>query len=312
MRSVCALLAAACLSACGKPVNESWQGYVEGEYLNLATASGGQLLKLHARRGEQVIEGKPVFVLEQESERAARQEAEQKLNAALARVENLRFGRRSPELDPARAQLAQARAALELSSSQLAQTRKLYEAKFVAQARLDEARAAYDRDLAGVKEAEAQIKALELPLGRVPEVQAARSDADAARAALAQVEWRLAQKTVTAPASGTVQDTYFIEGEWVAPGRPVLAILPPGRVKARFYVPETALSSFAPGKPVELSCDGCGAPIRADVSFISTQAEFTPPVLYSKESRSKLLFLVEARLPSSPLRPGQPLDVRLK
>ena len=108
-----------------------------------------------------------------------------------------------------------------------------------------------------------------------------------------------------------MQDTFFVMGEWVAAGRPVVSILPPGNVKARFYVPETVLSSMTIGRPIEIRCDGC-QPIDAKVSYVSSQAEYTPPVLYSKESRSKLLFLVEARLSNSPLRPGQPLDVKLK
>ena len=310
----CALLSAVLLAGCDKPVRDAWQGYIEGEYVNLAAPAGGQLLTLFTRRGEQVVAGKPVFVLEQESERAARQEARERLSAALARIENLRTGRRAPELEPARSQLAQARSALELSAAQLAQAQKLYASKFVSQARVDEAWAVHGRDVARVNEAESQIRALELPLGRAPELQASRAEADAARAVLAQVEWRLAQKTFSAPASGLVQDTYFAEGEWVPAGRPVLAILPPGRVKARFYVPEGALSSVSVGTKMEISCDGCGAPIGAAVSYVSTQAEYTPPVLYSKDARAKLVFLIEAR-PSvedaAKLHPGQPVDVRL-
>jgi len=108
-----------------------------------------------------------------------------------------------------------------------------------------------------------------------------------------------------------VQDTFFVGGEWVPAGRPVASILPPGNVKARFYVPETLLASMQIGRPLEIRCDGCQS-IDAKVSYISSQAEYTPPVLYSKESRGKLLFLVEARLSNAQLRPGQPVDVRLK
>ena len=132
---------------------------------------------------------------------------------------------------------------------------------------------------------------------------------------MAQAAWRLEQKSVAAPRSALVQDTFFVEGEWVAAGRPVASLLPPGNVKARFYVPETVLGSLAVGRDVELRCDGCPAPVAAKVSYISSQAEYTPPVLYSKESRGKLLYLVEARPDPAEglkLRPGQPLDVRLK
>jgi HlyD family secretion protein len=111
-----------------------------------------------------------------------------------------------------------------------------------------------------------------------------------------------------------VQDTFFVEGEWVGAGRPVASLLPPGNVKARFYVPEAALAGVNVGKSVEIRCDACAGPFAAKVSYVSAQAEYTPPVLYSKESRSKLRFLVEARLdqPQASLKPGQPIDVTAK
>jgi len=132
---------------------------------------------------------------------------------------------------------------------------------------------------------------------------------------VAQAAWRLEQKSVMAPVAARVQDTFFVEGEWVPAGRPVASLLPPGNVKVRFYVPETILGGLQSGKEIEMRCDGCPAPVTAKVTFISSQAEYTPPVLYSRESRGKLLFLVEARpapADGARLRPGQPVDVRLK
>jgi HlyD family secretion protein len=114
--------------------------------------------------------------------------------------------------------------------------------------------------------------------------------------------------------AGFVQDTFFVEGEWVPAGRPVAALLPPGNVKARFFVPETAIGSLSPGQGVEISCDGCGTPIAAKITFISAQAEFTPPIIYSRESRSKLVFLIEARpepKDAPRLHPGQPVEVKV-
>ena len=184
-----------------------------------------------------------------------------------------------------------------------------------SRARYDDARGALERDKARVAAADAQLRTALQPLGRDAERRAAEAEVAAARAAVAQAAWRLEQKSVTAPAAGRVQDTFFVEGEWVPAGRPVASLLPPGNVKVRFYVPETLVGALQTGREVEIRCDGCPAPVAAKISFISSQAEYTPPVLYSKESRAKLLFLVEAR--SEPaeavkLRPGQPLDVRLK
>jgi HlyD family secretion protein len=303
------------LAACGNGAPNAWQGYVEGEFVLLASPYAGQLQKLHVQRGARVEAGKPVFALEQEAERAARLEAEERLKTAQARLANLAAGRRPAELEALRAELAQARAARQLSASQLAQQEKLFKSGYIAQARLDEARTAHDRDVARVAEAEAQLKNAEQPLGRTAERKAAESEVAAARASLAQAAWRVEQKSVAAPMAALVQDTFFVEGEWVPAGRPVASLLPPGNVKARFYIPETLLGKTRLGQEVLLHCDGCPAPLAAKITFISSQAEYTPPVLYSKESRAKLLFLAEARpepQAAMSLRPGQPVDVSLR
>jgi HlyD family secretion protein len=305
------LLLVVLLAACEKHDDNVWQGYVEGEYVMLASPYAGQLQKLFVRRGEQVEAGKPVFVLEQEAERAARVEAEERVKSAQARLENLQVPLRPPQLAALRQQVNQARAALELSRANLARQQELFKKGFSPKAQLDDARTAYERDGARVKETEASLRNAEMPLGREGEREAAVRDMEAAKAQLTQAVWRLDQKSVAAPVSGLVQDTFFVVGEWVPAGRPVASVLPPGNVKARFYVPEPLVSSIALGRAVEIHCDGC-QPLDAKVSYVSSQAEYTPPVLYSKESRSKLMFLVEARLPNAPLRPGQPIDVRLK
>ena len=301
------------LASCEKAGESAWQGYIEGEYVLLASPYAGQLEKLYVRRGDAIEAGKPVFALEQESERAARLEAEQRLKGAQARLANLEVPRRPPEIAALREQVNQARAAVELSRAQLAREEELFRKGFSSRARMDDARTAFARDSARVKEAEAQLRNAQMPLGREGERGQAEADVKAAQAALAQAAWRLEQKSVAAPVSGLVQDTFFVAGEWVPAGRPVASILPPANVKARFYVPEADLGSINIGKALEIRCDGCPGPIAAKVSYVSTQAEYTPPVLYSKESRTKLRFLVEARLDNpqaAKLKPGQPIDVK--
>jgi HlyD family secretion protein len=301
------------VTGCSPSADEAWQGYIEGEYVLLASPYAGQLEKLYVRRGDAIEAGKPVFALEQEAERAARLEAEERLKSAQARLENLQVPRRPPEIAALREQVNQAKAAVELSRAQLAREDELFRKGFSSKARLDDARTAFTRDSARVKEAEAQLRNGLMPLGREGERGQAEAEVKAAQAALAQAAWRLEQKSVAAPASGLVQDTFFVPGEWVPAGRPVASILPPANVKARFYVPETALGAISVGKSVEIRCDACPAPVAAKVSYVSTQAEYTPPVLYSKESRTKLRFLVEARLDNpeaAKLKPGQPIDVK--
>jgi HlyD family secretion protein len=122
----------------------------------------------------------------------------------------------------------------------------------------------------------------------------------------------LSRRQVFSPVSGTVQEVYYRPGEVVPASRPVVSLLPPGNIKVRFFVPEPVLASIDYGDTVRVACDNCPSDITARVSFIARQSEFTPPVIYSLDERSKLVFLIEA-LPDKPgaLRVGQPVDVRL-
>jgi HlyD family secretion protein len=133
-----------------------------------------------------------------------------------------------------------------------------------------------------------------------------------AQARLNSAQTRLTRRSVFSAVDGTVQQIYYRPGEMVPAGRPVLSLLPPGNIKVRFYIPETALPTIAYGDTVKVTCDGCAGDLTARVSFIARQSEFTPPVIYSLEERSKLVFLIEA-LPEKPgeLRVGQPVDVTL-
>jgi HlyD family secretion protein len=132
---------------------------------------------------------------------------------------------------------------------------------------------------------------------------------------LDQADWRYAQKEQTAPATGLVYDTYYRQGEWVPAGTPVLSLLPPEYMKARFFVPESDLGKFSTGTPLEIRMDGLPAPLPGKVSFVSPNAEYTLPIIYSRENRGKLVFLVEAALApedAARLHTGAPVEVRLK
>ncbi|MEY9466915.1 HlyD family secretion protein [Bradyrhizobium ottawaense] len=133
-----------------------------------------------------------------------------------------------------------------------------------------------------------------------------------AEARVAMSETRMARRKGFAPVAGTIQQIYFREGEMVAAQRPVLSIMPPGNMKLRFFVPETALPKLAIGDTVQIGCDNCAADLTAKIYFIATSAEYTPPVIYSLDERNKLVYLIQAR-PSRPdaLRVGQPIDVYL-
>jgi HlyD family secretion protein len=141
-------------------------------------------------------------------------------------------------------------------------------------------------------------------------------DAEAAlRQAKANLEWaqtRLSRRNAHSPADGTIEQIYYRPGETVPAGRPVVALLPPGNLKIRFFAPQAVLPELKYGAVVGVSCDGCDKGLTAKISFIARSAEFTPPVIYSQEERAKLVFLIEAR-PEHPekFRVGQPVTVTL-
>ena len=314
-RSVMVSLALAlALAACGKPQPASLQGYVEGEYVRVAAPFAGTLVTLDAARGRNVEAGAPLFALESENEDAARREAQERMRKAAAQVADLKKGRRATEIDAVRAQLAQADAMAANSEKDWRRQLDLVGKGFVSQSRADEAKATRDRDHNKVVEMQNDVATTRAG-ARPDEIRAAEAEAAAARESLAQAEWKLKQKSVAATVAGTVSDTLFVRGEWVPAGAPVVTLLPPANVKVRFFVPETRLGAVKVGQKVTLACDGCAAPVEASISFIASQAEFTPPVIYSKDNRAKLVFLVEARpaaADAAKLHPGQPVDVTLQ
>jgi HlyD family secretion protein len=291
----------------------SYQGYVEAELVDIAAPLAGRLEKLDVVRGQTIAAGEPLFRLEDASERAAVAEAQSRVQAARARADNLLGARREPELQALRAQAASARAAAELSRLQLQQTQQLHASGFVSQARLDEARSNHARDRARVTEAQAQILNASIAIGRAAEVAAAQAEIRAAEADLEQREWDLQQKARSAPVSALVYETYFSPAEWIPAGVPVVSLLPPSHLKLRFFVPEEQLGAMTRGTRVQAQCSGCAQPIAAAVTYVSPRPEYTPPIIYSRETRAKLVFLIEA-IPdpgfATQLNPGQPIDVR--
>ena len=305
------MLASLQLAACQPKAAPGWSGYVEGDYVYVSSALGGTLSQLNVRTGDQATQDMPLFALEAESELAARLEADARLARATAQLANTAKGKRSDEIAVIQAQISQASAQARLTAAELAREEQLVKQGFVSAARRDALRAAQVQSAARLDELTAQLRVARLP-ARVDEQAAAAADADAARQSLRQSVWREAQKARSAPAGGLVADVFFRVGEWVQAGQPVLALLPPGNVKARFFVPEGIVGKLQTGAAVNILCDGCAAPIPAKISFISNRAEYTPPVIYSNAQRAKLVFMVEAR-PSprdgARLKPGQPVDV---
>ncbi len=260
---ICLALAAALLGGCAKSSTDNFQGYIEGEYVYIASPLGGALTNLAVARGHQVKKGQLLFTLERQSEAAA--------------------------LDQAEKNLIQAQASLTLSESTFQRRKELRASPsgVISAQDLDEARAQRDADVAQFA---------------------------AQQAALAKAKWSFDQKEQFAPADAQVHDTLYRQGEFVAAGNPVVVLLPPENLKVRFFVPQELLPQIKVGQSVSIQCDGANRAFKSVINYISTQAEYTPPVIYSRETRANLVFMIEAKISpadAADVRPGQPADVRL-
>jgi HlyD family secretion protein len=287
------------------------QGYVEGEFVYIASPLAGTLGSLYVQRGAQVKNNDPLFALESVSEKAIRYEAERRLAQARANLEDAKKGKRPSEIESIEAQLRQARAALMLSEKEFERQEKLLTSRATAVQSFDRARSTRDQDGQRVTQLEADLKTAQLG-SRSDQITAAEANVRALEAALTKAEWDLSQKRQTAPQAGLVFDTLYREGEWVAAGRPIVILLPPQNIKVRAFVPQTQIGTIHPGDLVRVFVDGLAEPFVGKVSFISPQAEYTPPVIYSRENRSKLVFMIEAVFDpeiAANLHPGQPVDV---
>ncbi|TAM39872.1 MAG: HlyD family efflux transporter periplasmic adaptor subunit [Burkholderiaceae bacterium] len=308
------LCVAAALAGCSHHDDNTYQGYIEGEFVYLGSSQSGKLAQLPVARGQTVEAGAPVFALESVDEAAALQQAQQQLAVARAQLADIQTGKRPPEVNVIKAQLAQALANARKAALQLTRDEAQFRVGGIAKAQLDDSLANADATAARVRELTQQVDVARLP-GRSQQIGAQSAQIEATQAAVAQAQWKLDQTRVSAPARGLVYDTLYRVGEWVQAGNPVVQLLPPQNVKVRFFVPETIVGALAPGRALAIHCDGCAADVPAKITYIANKAEYTPPVIYSNENRAKMVFMVEAHpsvADAARLHPGQPVAVKLQ
>jgi HlyD family secretion protein len=306
-------LAALALAGCSGSRAKDWQGYLEGEFVYVASPLGGRLETLAVEKGARVQKGSPLFALEHAAEADALRQATQELDAATAQLADLTKGSRPEEIAALEAKLGQSRAAAEISRLDLARQEELFRAGAITASDFDHARLTHEANARLVDEDEARLGTARLG-GRADAVAASRALVQAAADAVAHARWSVEQKAQAAPVSALVYDTLYREGEYVAAGSPVVSLLPPANIKVRFFVDETGFGLIRAGDRVEVSIDGVQGRLEARVTYLSPQPEYTPPVLYNRDNRAKLVYMVEAVFPgdaAADLHPGEPVDVSL-
>lgn len=313
MSILCSIpFAAQLFSACAGPAPLA-VGYVEGDYVQLSPIEVAQVETISVRRGDRVEAGKPVVTLESSDAKIAVSQAEAALAQAKAQLADLKIGKRPDEIAALEASVGSAQAQLDQAQRTLTRTRDLTLRAVATQAQLDDATMQLEVAHAALGQATANLAVGRLP-ARDELIKAAENQVEQARAALDQASWRLSKRILTAPAAGRVDDVILYPGDTASPAAPVLSMLPDGAVKLTVFIPEAAFSSVKVGTRLAVRCDGCPDGLTAKVSYVSPDPEFTPPVIYSLETRQKLVYLVEARPEgaNSMLQPGQIVDVAIE
>lgn len=284
-------------------------GYVEGETLYIAAPVAGRLVERPAQRGATLRKGETVFRLDPAAARAELARAAAALAESRAQQANLLTGKRAEEQEVTRAQRREAEAALGLAEKDLARTRQLVVTGAAPRSQLDLNASQVDQLHARVAQLQAQEAAGDLA-ARPHEIQAAEARVIGAEASLVAARTHLDDLAPVAPLDALVEDVFFDAGEWVAAGQPVAALLPPGKVRLRFFVPEGDIARAVPGTRIGFTCDGCPAGLGAVITHVAPRAEFTPPVIYSRSARYKLVHLVEAAPQGGAALPvGLPIEV---
>ena len=300
------------LGGCNRPAPAGWQGYLEGDFVYVAAPLAGQLEKLNVQKGTRVESGARLFALEQSAELSTLRESAERLRQSQSKLADLKKGQRPTELAALEARLSQATTNAELSGHELERAAKLHETAVVSDDDYDRIRLNHEANTKLIGESAAQLATAQLG-GRVDVVAAAEADVAAAQATVDRAGWSVAHKSLTAPRAALVYDTLFREGEFVIAGQPVVALLPPENIKVRFFVSEPELATLKAGAEVKVEISGQPL-LEGHISYLSPQPEYTPPVLYNRENRSKLVFMIEATFDPAAARdlhPGQPVTVSL-
>ncbi|MEO8243776.1 MAG: HlyD family efflux transporter periplasmic adaptor subunit [bacterium] len=302
-------LVAAVVPGFGAPEVPVFNGYLEADYIYVAPLTAGRIVSLAADEGDQVQDGQVLVTLEDETQKAALQAAEAGVAQAEANLDNLSTGGRADEVAVIAASLHKAEADRDLAASNFARTQTLARQGQVSSAKVDQDSTTLEAAKAQVEQLKAQLNVAQLP-ARDAQRLAAEAALAMARAGADGARIGLADRILRAPVTGILDRRFYQVGEVAGSGAPVLSIFQPGKIKVIFYVPEAARAGFALGLVMHLACDGCPTGITARVTRMATEPQYTPPILYSRDERGRLVFRAEAQVSDAGgLLPGQPVTL---
>ena len=301
------------LTACQPTTTEetSITGYVEAELRFVAAPQAGWITEQNLKEGDLISTGQLLFKLDATRQLAEVEQAQQNFLAAEAQRLDLQKGARPEEVNALKSQRQEAQARLDLAQSELKRIQSLVNKGLTTAEQLDRAKTDVAVGQAQVKTVQNNIAVAGLG-GRIDNLIGAEAQAKSAAAQLDSLQYQLAQRSLTANMAGLVDEIYYHVGEYVNSSAPVLSIRLIDQDKVRFHVSQAQLHDLKLGQNITVQADGMNTSIPAKISYIASSAEFTPPVIYSKDSRAKLVFLIEAQLDAGQsLNPGLPVDVSL-
>ncbi len=292
----------------------SASGTVEAREADLGFQAPGRIATLAVQEGDAVAAGQVLAALDTAELAARRAGAVAQLSAATAQLAELQRGSRPEEIAQARSLAAAAGHRLDDARRDLERTRALQEGGAVSREALDKASTAYGVARAQATQAEEQLRLVRAGPRR-ERIDAARAAVEQARAAVRQIDAALANAVVRAPFAGVVTIRHREPGEVVAAGLPVVTVLDPDDRWVRIYVREDVVGRVSVGDPATITADAFpGKRYAGRVSFIASEAEFTPKNVQTTEERVKLVYAVKVAITGDPggdLKSGIPADVVL-
>jgi HlyD family secretion protein len=289
-------------------------GTVEATESDLGFQVPGRLTRVVPREGTTVAAGDTLATLDADVMSASLDAAEAQASAADARLRELRAGSRPQEIASARAALAAATRREDEARREAERARRLHEGGALSQQALDRAETALEAATAAREQA-AQALALAEEGPRRETVQAQEAIVRQAEATAAQTRATLAQSVLLAPGEGIVTVRHREPGEIVQPGAPIVTLMDPDDRWIRIYVREDRVGRVALGQEAEIRIDAFTDRVyRGRVTFIGSEAEFTPRNVQTPDERTQLVYPVKVQVlddDALDLKPGLPADVRL-
>jgi len=315
VRAIPFLLALApLLAACGSSDDDGaivTSGHVEATEVRISTKVAGTLLARSVDEGDVVEPGREIARIDTVDLELTLATARAERAQAAADLSLRRAGYRREEIAEAEAHVAQATADLEAASKDLVRMESLLAAGSGTEKSRDDARTRRDVEQARLQAAHEQLRKLRAGF-RTEEIEVAAAHVAAAEARIAQLEQNIRDASIVSPTRGIVTAAIAEPGELLAAGSPIVVITDLAGAWLNVYVDEPSLGQIRLGQPVEVRTDG-GEQRQGRITFIASQAEFTPKNVQTRDERVKLVFKLKVGLSNDDglFKPGMPAEARI-